>query len=220
MTKRIKTDADDVVPDGGGVRVPLYLVDARAHQPHYAELDDERTMRRAAVRAAWIKEIGDAWRSPGRDASPPQFTCPECHGTGVDPDGDSPTGRCDECGGTGYVEPPTNSSSREKRDRPERAPDTSLRVDAAAARRAAYDSYCRRLQDAWRSPSHRDAGEPDAGTQLLGHHLSAEPAANAAALRERSYEDYRRRVENAWRGQTDPDRATEIEQQRERWLGK
>jgi hypothetical protein len=232
-------DDDDVVRrDGESVRVPLHLMDgvqraiagrtldARAHQPHYARLTDEQAHARGAARAAWIRQLGDAWK---RDATPPQFTCPECHGTGRDPDSDSPDGRCDECGGSGYIDPPTNAARKQQHETfpMRRSPDTSLRADAAAARRSAHDAYCRRIQNAWRGTEVTsklviaDAAEPDASVTLLGGHLSAEPAASAAALRESSYEEYKKRVANAWQqGRTDPGRASAIEQQRERWLGR
>lgn len=59
------------------------------------------------------------------------FTCPECHGTGVDPDGDSSDGSCDECGGSGYIERPDNSSRKEQHETfpMRRSPDPALRMD-------------------------------------------------------------------------------------------
>jgi len=231
-------DEDDgEVRDGEVVRVPLHMMDAmqravalhdfnaRDHQPHYARLTDEQAKQRSQARDAYVRRLGNAWRdmNPGGG-----FTCPECHGTGRDPDGDSPDGRCDECGGTGHVEQPNNNSSAQRSD-PGPSPDPNLRVgkDAATVRRLAYDAYCQRLRDAWRGteklgrPNFSDAAEPDAGNQLLGRHLSAEPVANARAARESSYEEYRRRLGNAWQqGRTDPGRASAIEQQREKWLGK
>ena len=77
-------DDDDVVPDGGVVRTPLHLMDSmqRAiagvnlsdHQPGYRTTADAkvRDARREArdARQAWIKQLNDAWRTPGRDAGP------------------------------------------------------------------------------------------------------------------------------------------------------
>ena len=37
----------------------------------------------------------------------PDTNCPECHGTGRDPDADNPSGRCDACGGTNPYVPDT-----------------------------------------------------------------------------------------------------------------
>jgi hypothetical protein len=196
---------NDEVQDGETVHVPMMLKDAQA--------------ARRTARVHWIKSLNDAWKKPQRDMNPGSgFTCPECHGTGNDPDGDSPTGKCDECNGTGYVEQPNNSSSAQRND-PGPSPDPRLRVgkDAATVRRAAYDAYCQRLTSAWRTLV-RDAAEPDAAEQLLGRHLSAEPVANARAVREDSYEDYKRRLGSAWQqGRTDPGRATAIEEQGEKW---
>jgi hypothetical protein len=227
---------DDEVRDGETVRVPLHMMDAmqRAVATHDFNARANTGLKnnpvqdaRTAARARWIKQLSDAWRRPQRDMNPGGgFTCPECHGTGRDPDGDSPDGRCDECGGTGHVEQPNNNSSAQRSD-PGPSPDPNLRVgqgDAATARRAAYDAYCQRLRDAWRGteklgrPNFSDAGEPDAGNQLLGRHLSAEPVANARGARESSYEEYRRRLGSAWQqGRTDPGSATAIEKQAEQW---
>jgi hypothetical protein len=215
----VNNDDDDEVRDGETVHVPLHMMDAmqRAIAGHDFGA-------RTAARARWVKQLNDAWRTPGRDANPPQFTCPECHGTGNDPDADSPSGKCDECGGTGYISPPTNSSSREAASRPKRAPDTSLRVSKDAAttvRRAAYDDYCRRLTDAWRTP-HKDAAEPEAATQLLhpdpysGVQAPRRPVPSDA--RERAWNSYKNQLGNAWQqGRTDPQAATAIEQQAEKW---
>jgi hypothetical protein len=170
-------DDDDIVPDGGSVRRPMLLMDGRRfavafdaenHQPHYGRptgaVHDARIVRTAA-RAAYLRRLTDAWRAPGRDANPGGgFTCPECHGTGIDPDDDSNTDRCDRCGGTGYIEAPNNSSSAQRND-PGHYPDPRLRTDAAvrdarAAATASYHAMCARLRDAWRTPI-RDAAQPD-----------------------------------------------------------
>ena len=50
------------------------------------------------------------------DALPNEFTCPACHGTGRDQDGDSGSSRCDECQGTGYIPPPNASATHERED--------------------------------------------------------------------------------------------------------
>ena len=63
MRKRLD-DEDEIIADGQSVRVPVYLMDsrqrwvhakysafdARAHQPHYAELSDELMRRRTLAR--------------------------------------------------------------------------------------------------------------------------------------------------------------------------
>ena len=101
---------------------------------------------------------------------------------------------------------------------------------------------------AWKRPPTHDAGEPNATEQLLARHLrgpdddgAPDPGdiraverrrlteRGAEAQRERDriqrerdriWEDYRRRISSAWQtGQTNPARATAIEQQAERWRG-
>jgi hypothetical protein len=132
----VDDDFEGTVPDGGVVRSSVMLMDgvqravfdaygARRKKPpddddddgvrshegagdHRPHLNDAQaaTMRREA-RDGMIRRATDAWRSPQRDMNPAGgFTCPECHGTGIDPDGDSSDGRCDECGGSGYIETP------------------------------------------------------------------------------------------------------------------
>jgi hypothetical protein len=72
-------DDDMVVPDGGSVKVRLELMDAlqrqvasdaRNHQPHHAELTDKVRQLRAATRGAYVAQLTNAWRMPGRDALP------------------------------------------------------------------------------------------------------------------------------------------------------
>src|SRR5438876_5187538 len=74
-------DEDDnmVVPPGGSVRVGLLVMDslqkavafdARNHQPHFAQVSDQERELKARTRAQFLKTLQDAWRSPGRDATP------------------------------------------------------------------------------------------------------------------------------------------------------
>jgi hypothetical protein len=245
-------DPDDELQDGESLRV--YLVDTfpvdadlRHHQPGYrlgdaasksenvsvSNLDAARDVARAA-RTAWIADMQEKWRGPQRDANPPQFTCPECHGTGKDPDGDSDDDECDMCGGTGSIPPPNRLSSSQRRD-PGRYPDGSLKVDARAndARRAAYYEYCKRLTEAYRT---KDASQPNTGSSLaeirahergeppenamLRRHLSTEASAGAQAKRDAAWNAYRDRISRAYlQGRTDPRAATQIERQGERWRG-
>jgi hypothetical protein len=132
-------DDDDSITDevqqGGSVRVPLYLCDEalqRAiggvnladHQPGFRSLSDaERAVVRDA-RQQMIDRATSAWEKQ-RNANPPQFSCPRCRGTGVDPiDGDS----CAECDGVGSIPTPNILSSSQRRAG-ERYPDASLRLD-------------------------------------------------------------------------------------------
>jgi hypothetical protein len=255
MRKRDAYLDDEIVPDGGSVRRPMLLMDGRRfavafdaenHVPHYARptgaVHDARKLRTAA-RNAYLRRLTDAWRTPGYDANAGGgFTCPECHGTGIDPDDDSDTDRCDECGGRGYIEAPNNSSSAQRNDPGSFYPDPRLRSDAAVrdARAAATDSYhamCARLRDAWRT---QDAPQPDNSSSnaqfrrhmasvpdpgdpnenLIRRHLSTEPDAAAQRERDRVWEDYRQRLSTAWQtGQTNPRAASAIERQGERWRG-
>jgi hypothetical protein len=86
--RRIDDDNDDeVVRDGEGVRVPVYLIDTvrfQDGQPHFLRAPDAASKStnlgdfdaaRDAVRAArdtWIKQTCDAWkRTPTRDTAEP-----------------------------------------------------------------------------------------------------------------------------------------------------
>jgi hypothetical protein len=232
---------DDIVPDGGSVRRPMLLMDAgrrfavafdaENHQPHYGRptgaVHNARIVRTAA-RAAYLRCLTDAWRAPGRDANPGGgFTCPECHGTGIDPDDDSNTDRCDACGGSGYIEAPNNSSSAQRNDPGSFYPDPRLLSDAAvldarAAATASYHAMCARLRDAWRTLPARDDAQPDNSSpaEVMRRHLRTEPDDNAQARRDRAWAQYRDQLGNAWRqGRTDPSRAAEIERQGEQWRG-
>jgi hypothetical protein len=127
--------------------------------------------------------------------------------------------------------------------------DTLSNLDAARdAVRAARDRWIADMCSAWKRPLARDAAEPDAAEQLLARRLrgpdddgAPDPGdiraverrrlteRGAEAQRERDriqrerdriWEDYRRRISSAWQtGQTNPARATAVEQQAERWRG-
>jgi hypothetical protein len=187
-----------------------YCTDAGLPHP---DADLDATVRDArAARSRWIADMSEAWRGPQRDMNPAGgFTCPECHGTGIDPDGDSPDGRCDECAGVGYIETPNVGSSFQRRD-PGRAPDPDLRMaargarstaDTRAAATAEYYRMCARLRDAWRTPV-GDFAEPDMGTrpedlELMRRHLRTESSAGAQARRDRAWTRYRDDLQNAWK---------------------
>jgi hypothetical protein len=170
-------DDDEIIPDGGSVRRRLILMDGRFadHRPGFRMGDaaDRQVVRDA--RQQMIKRAENAWRMPTRDMNPGGgATCPECHGTGRDPDGDSPSGRCDACGGTGYIEAPNNSSSAQRRD-PGRYPDPRLRTGGQpdnssspeamrahlqAQRDLAWNRYRDNLSNAWRQ-GRTDPGRAD-----------------------------------------------------------
>jgi hypothetical protein len=224
------------VKDGESVSCPIFLmdslqrvvagVDLADHQPGFRSGSDAE---RAAVRDArqgMIDRAANAWKGNARRL-PPQFTCPECHGTGKDPDGDSPDDKCDMCGGTGSIRGPNRLSSFQRRD-PGPYPDASLRLDARDARRAAYETYCANLRDAWKRPM--DAAEPSNSSspaELRAHRHDIEPDHDAEAMlrghlqrgesqrrRDDAWARYRDNLQNAWqRGRTDPHRATEIMRQ-------
>jgi hypothetical protein len=246
-------DDDSEVRDGQSVRVRLDMMDsmqravfdAYGHQPGYARLTDAQAKLRREARGGMIRRAQNAWR----DANPAQFTCPSCKGTGKDVDGDSPDGRCDECEGTGYIRGPNNLSSALRED-PGKYPDTDLKVDARsiadarAKARASYDAMVTRISNAWR----RDAGDPDAATELLlRRHLKGDPdddgapdpgdpmavmavmrrhltergGEEAQRERDRAWNSYKDQLSQAWQqGRTDPRRAVEVERRLERERGK
>jgi hypothetical protein len=253
---RFVDDEDEIVADGSSVRTPLYLVDAvrfdENHQPYFVRASDGVDLsdhqpgfrcasdaQRAAVddaRQEMIDRAANAWK---RDANPPQFTCPECHGTGKDPDGDSDDDECDECGGTGSIRGPNRLSSFQRHD-PGKYPDADLRLDRRRsadaqvidARRAAYDGYVRRLSQAWKHRPARDASEPDNSSppEVMRKFLQGgdEPDHDIDAVmrrhqrqRDDAWARYRDDLQNAWqRGRnTDPKEADWIMRQGERWRG-
>jgi len=86
MRRKYDLDDDDdtMIPDGGRVRVPLYLCDdatqraiagqtfdAAAHQPGYRMASDAARRKVQDARAQWIRKMCDAWRTPHKDASEP-----------------------------------------------------------------------------------------------------------------------------------------------------
>ena len=76
MKRRRRIDDDDpIIPDGGRVRTQITLMDginARDHQPHFADATDAR---RAALdaRDAMIERARNSWRLSGRDAAQPDL---------------------------------------------------------------------------------------------------------------------------------------------------
>jgi hypothetical protein len=226
---RIVSDADDdvVVPDGGSVRVPLYLQDAvrfsddgeprfmraadaevadamAGHRPGYATLSAEQIAARRAGRRAMIDRATSAWDA--RRKPPP------------DPDEDD-----------------------------DDAPDAPWVPDARKGRA----EYVRRLTDAWRHPV--DAAQPDQSTSpddpalMMRKHLRGNEDDDVVAIKEKAYSDYAANLANAWknppgvapaapailgigpankvverptRGRTDPDAAGSIEKLRQRTLGR
>jgi len=71
-----------------------------------------------------------------QDELPPQFSCPECHGTGKDPDDDSGSTECDMCNGEGSIPSPERGLSRMlRRNKPASPyPDGALHVDRKSKR--------------------------------------------------------------------------------------
>ena len=98
MRKKNYDDDDEMVRDGGVVRVPLHLMDARQravfdaygrmtadasvrdarrftfdaddHRPHYASVPDAVRRARNQTYDSYVRRLQDAWKSPGRDAAP------------------------------------------------------------------------------------------------------------------------------------------------------
>jgi len=109
-------------------------------------------------------------------------------------------------------------------------PNSAVVRDARAAARAARETWIRDMTTAWkRGPvsagsvvgSLDNGPEPDAAGALLRRHLGGEPdaddAARAERIRARTRAEYLDRLQNAWR--TNPQAATAIERQGERWRG-
>jgi len=130
----VDNDDDDMVPDGGVVRVLMYLTDnavfdARLHQAGFRYMGDDATVRDAqkaarASRDQWVRRLQDAWRTPARDAAEP------------------------------------DASERLLRrhlgnERPDEKPDD----DAQARRDRQWAEYCDRVSNAWRSPGGTAAPE-------------------------------------------------------------
>ena len=188
---RYDDDDDYEVADGNSVRRPLFLIDSfavddvdllRRHQPGFRIMGDADRSKVNDARSLMIRRAESAW---ARDANPPQFTCPECHGTGKDPDDDSGKTDCDMCGGTGSIRGPNIGSSSQRRD-PGKYPDADLRLDrrrsddaqVTDARRLAYDGYVKRLTQAWKHRPARDANQPDNSSppEIMRRYLHGAPA--------------------------------------------
>jgi hypothetical protein len=132
---------DAVVPPGGVVRVPMYLLDSvqrqiasqtfDGHRPGYAQLTDAQIATRRAARDAMIRRAENAWRTP-RDAAEPDAAV-ELLRRPVPPPHYDPSGAM-----RGHLEPDA----------------------AAAAREKAWRARCVALENAWRSPIGRT--DPDA----------------------------------------------------------
>jgi hypothetical protein len=255
--KREYLDLDDsdetnpeIVPEGGSVRTPLFLVDAvrfdenrqpyfvRAsdgadlnladHQPGYRLATDAARVASSTARQEMIDKATSAFRTRRRR----------------DDEDDEEDEEEDD-----RYKTEVEGSEGQNRTNPRRIGVSSLTVrsddsrslaDARARARASYDAMCSRLRSAWRTPA-RDAGaqpsnssspeimrrylhggdEPDSNNAegLMQRRLRGDVGPDADA-RERAYAQRKADLENAWRGQTYPRRATAIEQQREKWLGK
>jgi hypothetical protein len=65
-------DDDDMVPDGGSVKVPIYLMDGVQRSiaaNSHGQLSDELLQLRARTRAAYDQQLTNAWRSPPAGSS-------------------------------------------------------------------------------------------------------------------------------------------------------
>jgi hypothetical protein len=96
--------------------------------------------------------------------------------------------------------------------------------DPMRRRTAAYDEMVQRATNAWRTP-HKDWAEPDMGSRpqelALRRRLRNEPdepeADDAQGRRDAAWARYRDQLASAWK--TNPNAATQIERQGERWRG-
>jgi hypothetical protein len=215
MKKRFDDDDDLIFPaarDGESIRVPVYLMDSMAgFRPGFVRVSDAYVAVRRAARDAYIRDLTSAWKDGGR---------------------------------VRHREPPDDEDNlRRERDRREYPRDarrfTAEAYDVAdAARTASYLAMCQRLTDAWKQTPNRDWGQPDMGSRPEEQRreirqIASRPDPNESLVRsggnapspgdrERMYAQRNHDLENAWRmmGRTDPNKAGQIENQRERWLGK
>jgi hypothetical protein len=146
-------------------------------------------LMRERARVHWIKSLQDVWRAP-LDARRSRVAEPD-----DEPDDD-------------------DDEDEDNRGR-ERRTDARSIADARAMASRAYDQMCRRLEQAWRTPA-RGASQPDTGSSPArdASHLRT---GDAQAKRDDAYQQYVDRLTNAWK--TDPNAATAIEQQGEKWRG-
>jgi len=221
-----ENDSDEVTRDGESVRVPMVIMDGRPTAAADARRAAKAARVRwvQSLTDAWRSPQRDtpppeftcpSCKGTGEDVEgdSPDGRCDECEGTGYIrgpnntssslredpgkyPDTDLKVDRKRKSGGDDDDDDEPNNSRRRGAAR---GTDARSIADARAHANASYHAMVRRLQDAWRTPSH-DGAEPDAGTQLLHRHLrGTEEDDNAAAAREKRYAAYKARLESAWR---------------------
>jgi hypothetical protein len=236
---RIRFDDDDETRDGESVRVPLLIMDGARHAPGFVQLtDDYYIARRRAARDAYIRDLSSAWdgrkrrREPeepdedelrreadrrrsfdfsprGRIADAAQFDLLDARRRGawygmcarLQDAWKTPTrdwGQPDQGSTPAELAAHNMRNIRNRPDENENlvrgAPTSGGNVPSPGDREKMYAQRNRDLENAWRSPSGVAPLKP---TQI-----GAGPAAMVM------------------RGRTDPSRAGQIENQRERWLGK
>jgi hypothetical protein len=103
-------DGERILEDGESIRVPFFMCDGRPvafnaldHQPGFRVGDAEVRDARSSARAAWIRQMADAWNQspPSRDAA----ARPD-----LDPD-DDPGARM-----RGHLQTESNEESQRRRD--------------------------------------------------------------------------------------------------------
>jgi hypothetical protein len=172
---RVVADDDDIVEDGGSVRVRMAVMDGTDlshHRPGFrvsdeasksptvGDMDAARDAARSA-RVAWIADMQDAWRM---DARPKKKPPPD-----DDDDDDDDGGRST--------------------------------TDARQAARDAYDGMVRRAENAWRMGPVRDAAEPDTSSsaETMRKHLRTDPDNDVQAKRDKAYRGYTTALSEAWK---------------------
>jgi hypothetical protein len=153
---RIVRDRDrvlEVLEDGESIRVPLLLTDAAArfHQPGFRSVNDG-TVKDARIaardaRAAYLKQLNDAWRKPPLAAGPADPKLNEPDEPDDDPD-DVPGPHSEELVMHRHLFGPDDNAKLAARLERERARD--------------FQRRSRDLQNAWRNPGRTDPGAANA----------------------------------------------------------
>jgi hypothetical protein len=205
MARRRRDIDDSEVADGETIHVGLELMDSwqrsvhdHFHRPNtvpgYVNTPQNIADQRASARRLWIDRAGSAWKHPGTQ----QIT-----------DAPAPRPR---------YEPPQYI-----------APSASDIRDAMAKRDAARRQWIEDKQRAWQKPftAFRDGPQPDVSILFRGDPDDPDDdpdngnGADAVERRRaREHADRKVRLSEAWRtptGTGNPNRATAIEHQAERW---
>jgi hypothetical protein len=244
MKKRDAYLDDEIIPDGGSVRVPMLLFDSRRfsaanHQRGYRFADGQSSRRALEARDAYVRKLQTAWMDARRKP----------------PDDDDDNDDNDE------------QDNNDRRSRRRGASDASMVARDAYVRKlqSAWKTLgrdknpgggltCPRCHGSGEDPKRggvcprcdgegyiedypqgkqwepKDRGAPDPGVASSRPWQGNEPDNSSSpetmrvylqGKRDQAYARYCDNLSNAWKqGTTDPTAATRIENERERYLGK